>query len=88
MLSAQITADSLSLKMQEVTPFQNINGFIFAYARKLNGEAYYRFSDGTLGRIDDNYTRQNAQALLGESRIHQIIMEVLNQYLKQNLIIN
>ena len=73
---------------QKVTPFQNINGFIFAYARKLNGEAYYRFSDGTLGRIDDNYTRQNAQALLGESRIHQIIMEVLNQYLKQNLILN
>ena len=38
--------------------------------------------------VNDNYTRQNAQALLGESRIHQIIMEVRNQYLKQNLILN
>ena len=73
---------------QKVTPFQNINGFIFAYVRRLNGDACYVFSDGTLGRIDDNYTRQNAQALLGESQIHQIIMEVLNQYLKQNLILN
>lgn len=73
---------------QKAIPFQNINDFVFAYVRRLNGDACYIFSDGTLGRIDDNYTRQNAQALLGESRIHQIIMEVLNQYLRQNLILN
>lgn len=73
---------------QKVTPFQNNNGFIFAYVRRLNGDVCYILPDGMLGRIDDNYTKQNAEALLGETRINQIIIEVINQYLKQNLILN
>ena len=73
---------------QKVTPFQNINGHMFAYVRRLNGDVCFIFDNGMLGKIDDNRTRYNADALLGESRMHQIIMEVLNQYLKQNLILN
>lgn len=74
--------------LQKVTPFQNINGNIFAYVRRLNGDVCFIFDNGMLGKIDDNRTRYYADALLGESRMHQIIMEVINQYLRQNLIIN
>ena len=61
---------------------------MFAYVRRLNGDVCFIFDNGMLGKIDDNRTRYNADALLGESRMHQIIMEVLNQYLKQNLILS
>ena len=73
---------------QKAIPFQNNNGNIFAYVRRLNGDIYYIYDNGMLGKIDDNYERQNAEALLGESRISQIITEVINQYLKRNLILN
>ena len=73
---------------QKAIPFQNINGNIFAYIRRLNGDIYYIYDNGMLGKIDDNWIRYNADALLGESQIHQIIIEVINQYLKQNLMLN
>lgn len=72
---------------QKVTPFQNINNYTFAYVRKQNGDVFFIYEDGVLDVIDDNYTRQNAESLLGEVRIAQIIIEVLNSYLKKNLLL-
>ena len=72
---------------QKVTPFQNINNYTFAYIRRLNGDIYQIDETGMLHKIDDNYTKWNADALLGESHITHIIIEVINNYLKKNLLL-
>ena len=72
---------------QKVTPFQNINSYTFAYIRRLNGDIYQIDETGKLHKIDDNYTKWNADALLGESHITHIIIEVINNYLKKNLLL-
>ena len=73
---------------QRVTQFQGNNNYLYGFVRRTNGDVLYIYEDGTLEIIDDNYTRQNAEALLGESLISQIIIEVINQYLRHNLILN
>ena len=73
---------------QKVTSFQNINDNIFAYVRRLNGDVCFILDNGMLGKIDDNRTRYYADALLGESRMREIIKEVFNQYLKNNSILS
>lgn len=72
---------------QKVTPFKKVNNYIFAYVRRLNGDIYQIDEIGMLHKIDDNYTKWNAAALLGESHITHIIIEVINNYLKKNLLL-
>lgn len=72
---------------QKVISFQNRNGYVFAYVRKLNGDIYQIDETGMLHKIDDNHTKWNAEALLGEARITHIIIEVINSYLRENLLL-
>ena len=54
---------------------------------KLNGDIYQIDETGMLHKIDDNYTKWNADALLGESHITHIIIEVINNMFKKGCFI-
>lgn len=72
---------------KKVTPFEGSNGFIQGFVRRLNGDECVIYENGTISRIDDNYTKQLASAKLGESQISRIVIEIINQYFKRNLIL-
>lgn len=59
------------------------------YVRDFNGESKILYLNGMIDNIQTNWERHEAEGLLGEAkhRIHQIVIDEINKYLRKNLLI-